>query len=572
VSGRRALWLAVIAALAARLALMLARGDYLVYDEGYYLLLARSLRHAHAFTLNGLPHVALSPLQPLVVALISSLGVNDLWTSRLLAVVAGALLVLPVHALASRIGGPRAGLAAAGLTALAPGLMTFVPFFPGRTWNLYFGSEPLFLLLLFLAAASAARAAESRASRWFVLIGLLGAGAFLTRAEGIVAAPLTFAVLAWRLWRSGNLRGTWKRLVAGAALGVLVCTPYLAFLRVTLGRWAFSGRVQGAAVGQGPAPSTREAAQQGGAVLEEFVWGGNLRAFVRAQYALTPDGTHMQSQYWGVVREPGPARASGTPADTTPRILPAAPEAPPAPAPQRGSVSFPRALVRGVGVVVPLWLLALALVGFALRPSGEGLWLAPPLLAALLPVLAAYVEPRVLLPLAPIAAIGAALLWQKAEGWLATRRAPRALAAVALAAVTFAYALPAARDGWEASHGVTPLQQVGRAQRAVGLALRGRLPAGAPIMSWHPALAIYADRDWRVLPEEPWSRVLPYALRERVSAIVASRFYPSPLGDLPRAFTAVLLEPGDRSAGTVRLEPLEDTPLLFVGRLARSTQ
>ncbi|HVO35564.1 MAG TPA: hypothetical protein VMT21_08380, partial [Gemmatimonadales bacterium] len=145
---RRSLVLIAAGALAARLVLLLARGDYIVYDEGYYLLLARSLRAGHGFALNGLPHVALSPLQPVLVALASAAGAPDLWASRLLAALCGALLVFPVASLARLAGGAKAELPAALLVAVSPSLMSFVPFFPGRSWNLYFGSEPLFLLLV----------------------------------------------------------------------------------------------------------------------------------------------------------------------------------------------------------------------------------------------------------------------------------------------------------------------------------------------------------------------------------------------------------------------------------------
>src|SRR5437868_6507293 len=74
-------------ALALRLLLLYLRGDYIVFDEGYYLLLARSLRAGHGLTLNGLPHVALSPLQPVIVAALSFIGIPDLWASRLLAAI-----------------------------------------------------------------------------------------------------------------------------------------------------------------------------------------------------------------------------------------------------------------------------------------------------------------------------------------------------------------------------------------------------------------------------------------------------------------------------------------------------
>ncbi len=110
---RRALWWLVSGALALRIVLLVARGDYIVYDEGYYLLLARSLRAGTGFTLNGLPHVALSPLQPVLVALASAAGAPDLWASRILAALCGALLVFPVAALARLAGGEKAVLPAA---------------------------------------------------------------------------------------------------------------------------------------------------------------------------------------------------------------------------------------------------------------------------------------------------------------------------------------------------------------------------------------------------------------------------------------------------------------------------
>ncbi|HEY2805442.1 MAG TPA: hypothetical protein VGI92_06235, partial [Gemmatimonadales bacterium] len=105
-------------ALILRVVLLVLRGDYIVFDEGYYLLLARSLRAGHGFMLNGLPHVALSPLQPVIVAGLSFLGIPDLWASRMLAAVCGAALVIPVAILAYRWFGSRGAVLAAAVTAV----------------------------------------------------------------------------------------------------------------------------------------------------------------------------------------------------------------------------------------------------------------------------------------------------------------------------------------------------------------------------------------------------------------------------------------------------------------------
>mgnify|MGYP001439520472 CR=1 FL=1 len=135
-SAKRPLLAILAAALVVRLGLMILRGDYIWYDEGYYLLLARSVHAGHGFMLNGLPHVALSPLQPLVVAVLSFTGLPDLWASRLLAAVCGALLVLPVAVLAERWFGQRGAVTAALFTAVFPALLTFLPFFPGERRSL----------------------------------------------------------------------------------------------------------------------------------------------------------------------------------------------------------------------------------------------------------------------------------------------------------------------------------------------------------------------------------------------------------------------------------------------------
>ena len=127
-SNRMTLWATVALALLIRLVLLFLRGDYLVFDEGYYLLLARSLRAGDGFALNGLPHVALSPLQPLVVAGLSLTGLPDVWASRLLAALCGALLVVPLAALAERGIGERGARVWRLPYAEHPALLTILPF------------------------------------------------------------------------------------------------------------------------------------------------------------------------------------------------------------------------------------------------------------------------------------------------------------------------------------------------------------------------------------------------------------------------------------------------------------
>jgi 4-amino-4-deoxy-L-arabinose transferase-like glycosyltransferase len=561
-------WLAILAgACALRVVLLVARGDYIVYDEGYYLLLARSLREGHGFALNGLPHVALSPLQPLLVAALSAVGLPDLWASRLLAAACGALLVFPVAALARLAGGPRAALWAAVFAASSPALLSFVPFFPGESWNLYFGSEPLFLLLAFGAVVAAARAEEGR-WRWWVAAGALAGLSYLARSEGAVLGAFLFAVLAIRIVaRRGDAR-SWRRFGLGALAALVVAAPYLLYLHRTLGRWALSGRVQAASAEGQEGPSAVRSARAGGQVLDQFVWQGEPNAFLHSLYGLDPAGERMASQYWGVPREAAVGRP--TPARATP------PQAAAPPPPDSGHVSQAPAhrsaldvWRRGLAAVVPWWLGIVALAGLALsRDRARTLALVFPLATcALLPSLLTYVEPRSLLPLAPLAALYAAVGLARVVERAPARYGP--LAAVGLPAlVALALLLPVSRDLARAWGQTTPLQQVATARRAVGEYLGRHLPGDAIVMSWHPAVSIWAARSWRVLPLESFERIAAYARRERASVIVFSRFEPSPIRQPPRAFTIVLPGAGSASGGNIQLEPVDETPLLFVGRLA----
>lgn len=594
----RALARIAVAALLLRLALLLARGDYIMYDEGYYLLLARSLSTGEGFRLSGLPHVALSPLQPAIVAVVSLLGVPALWASRLLAAVAGALLVVPVAAIGRRLGGPRAGIVAASLVAAAPALMTFVPFFPGESPNLYFGSEPLYLLLAFGAIAAAMRAARDGGPRWWALTGALGALAFLARGEGLILGPMVVLVLGIEWLRTRPLRRAWRAPALAAATAVVCVAPYLLYLRSELGRWALSGRMQAAApaasasagdVAQASTaePATRASAEpqrRNGSAAEDLMWRGDEEGYWNAAYRLDASGTRMSSQYWGVPPRAAPAPApvvalAGDPGDAAaPSDTVATP--PPSDAISASEDERPESLrraallARGIALVVPVWLLLASAAGLAHRARRRAiLWLSPALAGALLPTIIVYVEPRALLPLLPVAALGAALALE-----VLARRLPRALpnastrrrlvAGLAAAAAVLLVA-PVVRDLARTLAAPQPLQRVASSRRAVAQLLAAKLPADAIIASWHPSVGYFADREWRVLPYEPLDRVLGYARAQGVSAIVLSRFEPSPLADPAHPFQVLLLDPAapPPDARAPHLATVEAMPLVVVRRV-----
>jgi len=222
---------------------------------------------------------------------------------------------------------------------------------------------------------------------------------------------------------------------------------------------------------------------------------------------------------------------------------------------------------------VPWWLGVLALVGLACGARAALVWVFPLVACAVLPSLLVYVEPRSLLPLAPLAAVYAGVAAARADEWIERHgtRWPRAALPAAIALLLIA---PAIRDLLRSRAQTTPLQQVATAQRTVGEYLDRHLPPGGIVMSFHPAVAIWANRPWRVLPDDSFDRNMAYARVESAFAVVFSRFGPSPIPHPPRAFTIIL--PGSAASAvpgaTVQVIPVEETPLLFVGRLAEARQ
>jgi len=300
----------------------------------------------------------------------------------------------------------------------------------------------------------------------------------------------------------------------------------------------------------------------GSQALEAFVWGGDRQALWSTLYALDPTGERMQSQYWGVpsARAVGAPRASADAAVAARAAAPSTPEAPSSPVMPRW-----RQALAAAGTVLPWWLVLLALPGLAwMRPrAGAALWLAPPLATVAVPALFAYVEPRAFLLLVPTAALlAAATLARLAD--LVPRRV-QAVLAVAGTVLLLAGPLVDLARAWGQE---TPLQRAASARRAVGVYLGEHLAPAARIVSWHPAVALWAERDWRVMPYADLPDIVRYARAQGAGVLVFSTFEPSPLRDPPRTFTVVLLDGATVPVGQLRLEPVEETPLVFVGRLA----
>ncbi len=154
------------------------------------------------------------PLYPLVVALAFVVTGSDYVIQHIVTVLFGTATVLVLALLATRLAGPRAGVAAAAIGALYP---VFI------ATDASLRSETLYTLLIALTLLAALRAHERPSTGRLVQLGALIALAALTRSE---ALALLVLLAGPAVWLSGAERRV-RKLAVVAAMCALVLAPWL---------------------------------------------------------------------------------------------------------------------------------------------------------------------------------------------------------------------------------------------------------------------------------------------------------------------------------------------------------
>jgi hypothetical protein len=242
---RRSLLVLSAAGLAARVAfLLLEPATSPVADERTWIDWARNLASAKVgFSPLRTKLVFYPPLYHYFIA-VGETAFGSLAAVKWAQALLGALLVPAVGLVGGRAFGPRAGLAAAAVTAFYPELVWFA---------VHFWSETVFLVLLWWALERLLAADEAAGWTPVIAAGLLWGLAILTRETILYFTPLAALWLGFR-------RGTPGRLRAMAFLLAALCVvaPW------TWRNWAvYRGFIPVSTAGglnlfQGNAPLTRQ--------------------------------------------------------------------------------------------------------------------------------------------------------------------------------------------------------------------------------------------------------------------------------------------------------------------------
>jgi 4-amino-4-deoxy-L-arabinose transferase-like glycosyltransferase len=231
-SPAKILFALLLSALVFRLLLLNFR--YAVgFDEVNYLKLGVSGHlHGMAETL----HTYWAPLLPWLIALFSAFTSDYELAGRLVSLIAGTLLVLPVYFLGKLVYDKTAGFIAAAFIAFFP------PLAFQSTLILTEATYTLFAALAVLAGWNMLKRYSITAA---LLSGLLAGCLYLTRPEGIGFLFIFFAWLiagfAWKIFLIKPLRFVYLLLAMGSGF-VIVSTPYLLFLKHATGSWTISAK------------------------------------------------------------------------------------------------------------------------------------------------------------------------------------------------------------------------------------------------------------------------------------------------------------------------------------------
>lgn len=228
----RGLWvllaLVVVASFAVRVAAWAYWQPGTIESEGAeYARIAENLRSGVGYV--GLvtqgAQLIFNPLFPLLIAGTSFITHDYELAGRLVALIMGALLPLPVFGITSRLFSRRVGLIAAMLTLLHPLLVHL-------SFSVY--SEGPYITLFLSAVYLVVRALDhSSIKRWLLVGGAFGL-TWLVRAEAIAAFAV--AVLFALVATEGNRTVRCKRALAAIMLFLALALPQIIFIHRSTGK------------------------------------------------------------------------------------------------------------------------------------------------------------------------------------------------------------------------------------------------------------------------------------------------------------------------------------------------
>ena len=226
--------LIILIAVALLVRLFFLRFEYAAgWDEINYLKLGAS---GAIHGLNHVLHPYWTPLYPLVIALAGKLFANYEMAGRLVSILFGALLIVPVYLFCLRYFNRKTAIFSSLLIAVFPGLIES---------STAVETEPLYIFVATTGVLLGFHVLNQKSIRGAGIVGVFFGLAYLTRPEGIgfylvfsgiVACLTLFEIVRYRKFRPALL-------LLFVTLGFFITSlPYLVYLKQATGHWTVSSK------------------------------------------------------------------------------------------------------------------------------------------------------------------------------------------------------------------------------------------------------------------------------------------------------------------------------------------
>ena len=202
-----------------------------------YARIAQNLLHGHAYEGIGSPGTELvfAPLFPAMIAAASFIT-RDLHTGgRLVSILMGVLLIVPVFLIVQHLYSRRSAYIAVSLVALHPFLIYY---------SVTVHCEPTYLTIFFFGLYYALLSMRTQTLKPFLLAGIFFGLGYLIRPEALVISFVAFAatVLYGAFTSRSHLPKTTLRAASIPALSLALGMPYIVWFHSQTGQWRLEGK------------------------------------------------------------------------------------------------------------------------------------------------------------------------------------------------------------------------------------------------------------------------------------------------------------------------------------------
>jgi 4-amino-4-deoxy-L-arabinose transferase-like glycosyltransferase len=276
-SSNKLLIAALVAALLPRIAMLLwaLRQGVPIDSEGAeYTRIAQNLIAGHGYVgiFNNGIQLNFPPLFPFLIAALSFVLPSTELAARLVNVVLGSALVIPMFKVAERIYNRKVAIIVSALVAFHPLLITR---------SITAGSETPYFTFLMAGLYCVMRWVDVRQRRTCILAGVCFGLAYLTRPEAfLIVGALAAAGILWG-YSVDERRTAFMGVLSLVGVFLLVASPYIAFLSIHSGKFRIEGK---------------------GSIA--YAWGKKVNegmsydeAATKVGDDLSPQGVFMQSNY-----------------------------------------------------------------------------------------------------------------------------------------------------------------------------------------------------------------------------------------------------------------------------------